>query len=441
MVNQSLPALEGFAGLIADISDSTTFAGGTVKALTDTLGAFFGFITSNFGVLLAFTALIATVTTAIKLYTVAAAFAAANPIGAAIILLGGAFIIGANGAKTLTDDVNLAGASLKAFNGNLENAAESGVYAGGKFGLLKLDFAAASDEAIRLGREVANADSAKLTNLKDSIMSVRISAAEAANELRRMTIYAGVKPSTTTKTGPTSVSTAAADAAERALREQEKAAREQEKAARELQDAMDKAARELADAQEKAARELQDAMDKAAQEEADRIQRREDAYRSFADSVKSIFGGIKESIMSSFNLPDLGNSVNSITRNIQKLLSRTKDFARNIKSLSEQGLTNDLLQQVIAAGPMEGGRLAQALAGAGGSFIGQLNQAYGEFGGIASDIAGVGARSAFGNQEVINNYYQIEVSGGVGSGPTIGKAIVDAIKSYERTSGAVWQGA
>jgi hypothetical protein len=39
------------------------------------------------------------------------------------------------------------------------------------------------------------------------------------------------------------------------------------------------------------------------------------------------------------------------------------------------------------------------------------------------------------------NTYNINVSGGVGSGPGIGKAIVDAIKSYERTSGAVWQGA
>jgi len=37
--------------------------------------------------------------------------------------------------------------------------------------------------------------------------------------------------------------------------------------------------------------------------------------------------------------------------------------------------------------------------------------------------------------------YNINVNGGVGSGATIGKAIVDAIKSYERTSGAVWQGA
>jgi hypothetical protein len=37
--------------------------------------------------------------------------------------------------------------------------------------------------------------------------------------------------------------------------------------------------------------------------------------------------------------------------------------------------------------------------------------------------------------------YNINVNGGVGSGATIGKSIVDAIKAYERTSGAVWQGA
>jgi hypothetical protein len=194
-------------------------------------------------------------------------------------------------------------------------------------------------------------------------------------------------------------------------------------------------------AQSDSARELQRALDDAARTEEERLNRREAAYKSFADSVKSTFGGIKESILSAFNLSDLGNSVKSITRNILHLLSRTKDFARNITSLSQQGLTNDLLQQVIAAGPIQGGRLAQALAGAGGGFIGQLNQAYGEFGGVASGIANVGAMSAFGNREVINNYYQIEVSGGVGSGPSIGKAIVDAIKSYERTSGAVWQGA
>jgi hypothetical protein len=212
-------------------------------------------------------------------------------------------------------------------------------------------------------------------------------------------------------------------------------------AAAAAKDAQEQAARELLAAQQEAARQLAAAQEEARRKEEERLQKIADGYKSFADAVKSIFGGIKESILSAFSLPDLGNSVNSITRNIKKLLEQTKNFARNITSLSQQGLTNDLLQQVIAAGPMGGGRLAQALAGAGGGFISELNQAYGEFGGIASGIANVGATAALANQEVINNYYQIEVSGGVGSGPSIGKAIVDAIKSYERTSGAVWQGA
>jgi hypothetical protein len=190
----------------------------------------------------------------------------------------------------------------------------------------------------------------------------------------------------------------------------------------------------------KAAEEAAQAAEQARQREQEILDKRKAAFESFSDSVKSVFGGIKESIMDSFTLPELGNSVNSITRNIKKLIERTKAFAANITSLSQQGLGNELLQQIIAAGPMAGGRLAQALAGAGGGTISELNQAYGEFGSIASDIAGVGTRSAFGNQAVVNNY-NIEVNGGVGSGPTIGKAIVDAIKSYERTSGAVWQGA
>jgi hypothetical protein len=188
------------------------------------------------------------------------------------------------------------------------------------------------------------------------------------------------------------------------------------------------------DAAEKAAEAAQRA-------EEQRLEKRRAAYQSFADSVKSIFGQIKDSILSSFNLPSLGNSVNSITRNISKLLEKTKSFSKNITELSGLGLNSALLQQVIQAGPMAGSQLASAIVGGGSAFISQLNAAYGEFGNLASGIAGVGTERAFANQEVVNNYYQIEVSGGVGSGPTIGRAIVDAIKSYERTSGAVWQGA
>ena len=202
--------------------------------------------------------------------------------------------------------------------------------------------------------------------------------------------------------------------------------------------AAEKAAKELADAQEKAAKELQDALDEAARKEAEILKKREDAYKSFSEAVKSSFGSIKDSILESFNLPTLGNSVNSITRNIAKLIERTKNFAKNITTLSQQGLNNDLLQQVIGAGPVEGAKLAQALVGGGQGFIGQLNQAFTEFGGLAGNIAGVGTRGAFANQQTVNNY-SIEVTGGLATGSDVGRAVVNAIKDYERQSGAAWR--
>jgi hypothetical protein len=178
----------------------------------------------------------------------------------------------------------------------------------------------------------------------------------------------------------------------------------------------------------------------AANQEQGILDKRISAFEAFNNSVKSLFGQIKESILSSFNLPTLGNSINSITRNIGKLLEKTKSFAQNISKLAGLGLNPALLQQVIGAGPMAGSQLAAALVGGGSAFVSQLNSAYSEFGGLASGIAGAGVTSAF-NTPTVENTYNIEVNGGVGSGPTIGKAIVDAIKSYERTSGAVWQGA
>jgi hypothetical protein len=419
-VNDSIPILQGFIAEIKNINDATTFTGGTIKVLTDIFGAFFSFITQNFGVLLAFTALIGGVTTALNLYTIAATFAAANPIAAAILILGSAFIIGANAASNLTTELEKNKLAADSLNPELNATAYEVEFVGGKMGIL----AGATSNASRETRR-----------LRDELLLLQT--------VQGLSVYGGGKDlrsamaADNRKKGSAAAQAAAAQNA--AVAAAAKAAQEQ--AAREQLVAQQQAAREQLAAQQQAARELADAQEQAFRTEEERLKKRADAYESFSDSVKSIFGGIKESILSAFSLPDLGNSVGSITRNIKKLLEQTKNFARNITSLSQQGLTNDLLQQVIAAGPMKGGRLAASLAGAGAGFIGQLNQAYGEFGGIASDIAGVGTTAAFANREVINNYYQIEVSGGVGSGPTIGKAIVDAIKSYERTSGAVWQGA
>jgi hypothetical protein len=89
---------------------------------------------------------------------------------------------------------------------------------------------------------------------------------------------------------------------------------------------------------------------------------------------------------------------------------------------------------------MAGSRLASALVSGGANALAQINAGYAEFGNIAGQIATTGTNALFGtaSQQTV---YNINVSGGVGSGATIGKAIVEAIKAYERTSGAVWQGA
>jgi hypothetical protein len=187
-----------------------------------------------------------------------------------------------------------------------------------------------------------------------------------------------------------------------------------------------------------------DAFDRAQQAAADAeaaaLAERERVYQSFADSVKNTFASIKNSILGAFDLTQLGGSTNAITRNMDKLLVRLKSFATNVSQLSSMGLNPALLQQVITAGPLAGARLAETLVMGGASALGALNAGYSEFGALSSQIAQTGTESLF-NREAQQTVYNINVDGGVGSGSTIGKAIVDAIKAYERTSGAVWQGA
>jgi hypothetical protein len=198
------------------------------------------------------------------------------------------------------------------------------------------------------------------------------------------------------------------------------------------------AARAAEQAAAQAAAEAERRAEEARRREKERLEKRRADYQSFADSVKSIFGQIRESILSSFNLPKLGSSVNAITRNIAKLLERTKGFAKSITQLSGLGLNSALLQQVIQAGPMAGSQLASAIVGGGSAFVSQLNAAYGEFGNLASGIANVGTTSAFSTQQTVNNY-NIAVNGGLATGAVIGRAVVNAIKNYESQSGAAWR--
>jgi hypothetical protein len=180
--------------------------------------------------------------------------------------------------------------------------------------------------------------------------------------------------------------------------------------------------------------------DELARAEQARIEGLNQLYKNFLDTIKSTFGGIKTAIMGAFDITGLGGSTNAIIRNMDKLLAKMKSFSANVKSLATMGLDPALLQQVIQAGPVAGSRLAAALVAGGAGALGQINAGFGQVGSLASEIAETGVRSLF-DTKAQQNQYNITVTGGVGSGATIGKAIVDAIKDYERTSGAVWQGA
>jgi hypothetical protein len=121
---------------------------------------------------------------------------------------------------------------------------------------------------------------------------------------------------------------------------------------------------------------------------------------------------------------------------INFLISGVNGLLNRINTLLRAGRTVGINVQVPTIPELSIPRLAE-----GGIVMPQV-------GGVLANIAEGGQAEAvipldrfkdFGGKG--GNTYNITVNGGVGSGATIGKSIVDAIKSYERTSGAVWQGA
>jgi hypothetical protein len=366
----------------------------------------------------------------------------------------------------------------------------------------KLQSETAAQSVKDLRDSVADADKAKLENLKTQLYGIRISAKESAAEMRRFREAAGlpavakkVKTGTETETETDTGGGAAAKAptlsglpaliAESKKNEkiltkeaalQGKGLSEEvakwvtssskpvvaaNQALKRIAKNGDKAIANLtknyqnsaagqqaaaaayaaADAARIAAdQERQRIADELARAEAERIEGLNQLYANFLETIKGTFSGIKTAIMGAFDITGLGGSTNAIIRNMNKLLAKMKSFSANVKSLATMGLDPALLQQVIQAGPVAGSRLAAALVAGGAGALGQINAGFGQVGSLASEIAETGVRSLF-DTKAQQNQYNITVTGGVGSGATIGKAIVDAIKDYERTSGAVWQGA
>jgi hypothetical protein len=361
----------------------------------------------------------------------------------------------------------------------------------------KLQSETAAQSVKDLRDSVAEADKAKLENLKQQLYGIQISAKESANEMRRFREQAGLPPIIPTGgTGGTGgkedqETPAGGSAAKRraslmqTLKQEAKksrlagrlisaglseglagqivdrgpkAAKNQLKKIRETAGAHGKKLQKIYNRTAAGRAELdrinsaneakllaeQAKYDKIAEElrrkEEERLAEQKRVYDSFLDSVKSTFSGIKNAILGAFDITGLGSSTASITRNMEKMLVRLRSFSASIKNLATMGLDPALLQQIISMGPMAGAALASRLVEGGAGGLEAINAGYAEFGSLASEIATTGTNAMFGT-EAQQNIYNINVSGGVGSGATIGQAIVEAIKAYERTSGAVWQGA
>lgn len=167
------------------------------------------------------------------------------------------------------------------------------------------------------------------------------------------------------------------------------------------------------------------------------LEKQKAADEAYADSVKSTFADIRDSIMGAFDITQMGKTAGGLLRNVNKLIAQTKAFADNIRSLAGQGLNTQLLNQLIMAGPMEGGRLAASLASSGAGAIGQLNTGFAEFQGLSTNIAAYGTLSQFGNKA--NPVINVVVNAGMGTdGAAVGKQVVDAILKYERTTGKIF---
>ena len=490
VLQDAKPAIETFTNLIEDAGDESTTTGQTVGALATGLGTFFRILADNFGLLLQLAAVFAAARTAVLLFSAALALTPFGAVATGVAALAGTTLVAIDRFKQVREELDKTAASLtdvqkntiaaweamgvlKVILGpiatlfvnltdgvlnyilalrdiptkistNLElkiskidipvvgggrglnlppglgtNAAAAAAAAGASAGSGAGGSAASKTETIadvlqREGRLLQRETKLLGFNLSQGLVDTILSTATTSKAIKK--VYAQLASSTD----------AAAKMQEkfnntRAGQAELEAARAKAESARiEQQRENDRIAQELADA-EKA-----------------RIEEQQRVYNSFLDAVKNTFGGIKNAILGAFDLTGLGGSTNSILRNMEKMLTKLRSFSASVRQLATMGLDPALLQQIISMGPMAGARLAATLVAGGANALSAINAGYGQFGSLASEIARTGTESSF-RTEAQQNQFTINVNGGVGSGATIGKAIVEAIADYERTSGAVWQ--
>jgi hypothetical protein len=494
VLGDAKPALKVVTDFLRDLGDETTTTSQVVGHFADSLGTIFRLIAENFGTILQLTALIGGLRIAFLLLT---AVMNATPIGFTLTALGflaAGFILVADAAKKA--EINTRGLNKQWAENPWQQAANPArVYSGILSDVIRKDldphaaqiqeikkawtraeraafdystvartaattrplkggqakgFFAAQDFALGLnddgkgtgGSPAAAALSAVEQLNKTQTLSVK--QAEAQGKLLGVGLEQGVVNQILAMSKPVK---SANDIFKSLTKKNGELSK---KGIREVKNYNDRFNAGIDQVNQRAA-DAAAAANAAAQEaarQAEELRRAEEAridglnqlYANFLDTIKGTFAGIRTAIQGAFDITGLGGSTNAIIRNMNKLLAKMKSFSTNVRELATMGLDPALLQQVIQAGPVAGSRLAAALVAGGAGALGEINAGFMQVGSLASEIATTGVNSLF-DTKAQQNQYNITVTGGVGSGATIGKAIVDAIKDYERTSGAVWQGA
>lgn len=230
----------------------------------------------------------------------------------------------------------------------------------------------------------------------------------------------------------------------------------------------------------------------------DKLTTAKDAFSAFSD-------GVRDSITGLLNFSDAAeNGTGSFLKNLQDQAAGIVAFSGKIQQLIAAGLSESGIQQVLTAGAVAGGKIADELIAGGAGAISQTNDllksvesaaaALGKSGADAFYAAGVTQGQALVNgilaavktlgfgisggaivlpaklQKALNSgkitkaevgqvntlmasgnkvttasnstVINLTVNAGVGTdGAQVGRAIVDAIKKYERTSGPVFKSA
>jgi len=130
----------------------------------------------------------------------------------------------------------------------------------------------------------------------------------------------------------------------------------------------------------------------------------ETSSRSVTETVRSIVNGIDVAVTKTFDVVESGGLVD----NFQKLVDKTKAFAKNLIQLKKLGLNKQLFAQLVQAGADAGGATAEAIVAGGSDTISALNGLYNELALSASDIAANATDTLYevGQQVVSNGFIE-----------------------------------